>query len=89
MLMLTSLILLIGCKTSYETITYVELRDGNMLKDTIVIDSRYAHNIEYIRRCLGVKENKWVIDKVEVYNKDSHLKNNEKQGRYPKPYKFN
>lgn len=83
LLILISLILLVGCKTSYETITYVELRDGNILKDTIVIDSRFTHSIAEMRRVAGLKGDKWIIDKIEKYDKDSHLINNEKQGRYP------
>ena len=84
LLVLVASVMLVGCKTSYETITYVELRDGNILKDTIVIDSRYSHSVDEMRRVAGLKGDKWIIDKVEKYDKDSHLINNEKQGRYPK-----
>lgn len=75
---------LVSCKTSYETITYIEVRGNNLYKDSIIIDSRYSHSIEDIRRVAGLKGDKWLIDKVEKYDKDSHLINNEKKGRYPK-----
>lgn len=84
MLMLTSLILLIGCKTSYETITYIEVRGENLTKKEVVVDSRFTHSVDETRRVAGIKGDKWIIDKIEKYDKDSHLINNEKQCRYPK-----
>ena len=83
LLLLISVVGLVSCKTTYDAITYVELRGDKLHRDKLEIDSRYTHSIESIRKVAGLKGDTWRIDKIEVYDKDSHLKNNEKQGRYP------
>ena len=84
LLVLVAGVMLVSCKTSYETITYIEVRGENLTKKEVVVDSRFTHSVEEMRRVAGLKGDKWIIDKIEKYDKDSHLINNEKQGRYPK-----
>ena len=84
LLLLISVVGLVSCKTTYDAITYVELRGDKLHRDKLEIDSRFTHSVEEMRRVAGLKGDKWIIDKIEKYDKDSHLINNEKQGRYPK-----
>lgn len=83
-LLVMGVMLLASCKTTYETFTYVEVRGNELVIDTVEIDSRYAHDMEAIRRQAGLSTDKWINGGMIRLDKDSHLKINKEQGRYPK-----